>query len=149
MQAAGAAISLLEPVEPNSESATSLAFFAVTDKFVTLKLTWFTEYRRLTFLKETGSKKGVAYLKKMAERSEVIKMALQNLEKISADEAMRYKYLEREMARRDEISRLHYAETKGMEKGMENVAKAMLAEGEAMEKISRYTGLTKKELERL
>ncbi len=36
-----------------------------------------------------------------------------------------------------------------MEKGMVNVAKAMLAEGEAMVKITRFTGFTGEELERL
>ena len=38
---------------------------------------------------------------------------------------------------------------RGMEKGMEKVAKQMLANGEDIEKIIRYTGLTREEIERL
>lgn len=41
------------------------------------------------------------------------------------------------------------ARKEGMEEGMEKIAKQMLAEGEQVEKIMRYTGLTKEELEKL
>ena len=41
------------------------------------------------------------------------------------------------------------AEKKGMEKGMERVARQMLSEGQAIEKIMKYTGLTSEEIEKL
>lgn len=41
------------------------------------------------------------------------------------------------------------AQKEGMEKGIKKVAKQMLAEGEAIDKIMRYTGLAREEIERL
>ncbi|MDO9535168.1 MAG: transposase, partial [Bacillota bacterium] len=41
------------------------------------------------------------------------------------------------------------AEKQGMEKGMEKVAKQMLSEGEDIEKIMKYTGLSREEIEKL
>jgi len=41
------------------------------------------------------------------------------------------------------------AEKQGMEKGMEKVARQMLSEGEDIEKIIRYTGLNKEDIEKL
>ena len=38
---------------------------------------------------------------------------------------------------------------KGIEKGIQKVAKQMLTEGEAIDKIMRYTGLAREEIERL
>ncbi len=43
---------------------------------------------------------------------------------------------------------LEEAQRDGMEKGMEKVARQMLAENEDIEKIIRYTGLSKEEIER-
>jgi len=41
------------------------------------------------------------------------------------------------------------AETKGVEKGVEKVARQMLIDGEPVEKIMKYTGLSEEELEKL
>ena len=110
----------------------------------------------LTFFKEVGSKPGLEKLKKIAERSETISMALKNLEKISADEVMRIKSLEREMSRRDEISRLKYAEEKGikkgmekgMEKGLENTLTALelFRQGKDLDYVREKTGLDQESL---
>ncbi len=37
----------------------------------------------------------------------------------------------------------------GLEKGLEKVAKQMLSDGENIEKIIRYTGLSREEIEKL
>ena len=54
-----------------------------------------------------------------------------------------------EKARHDEAKALYHAEQKGaIERGTE-IARAMIADGEPVEKIERYTGLTNEEIERL
>ena len=59
----------------------------------------------------------------------------------------------REKARHDEAQALYHAEQKGIQKGVAEgrleIARAMIADGEPVEKIKRYTGLTSEEIERL
>ena len=71
----------------------------------------------------------------------------------------------RDKARHDEAQALYHAEQKGIQKGIQQgvqqgiqkgalnrnieIAKAMIADGESVEKIKRYTGLTSEEIERL
>ena len=71
----------------------------------------------------------------------------------------------REKARHDEAQALHQAEQKGIQKGIQQgihqgiqkgvaegrleIARAMIADDEPVEKIKRYTGLTSKEIESL
>lgn len=56
----------------------------------------------------------------------------------------------REKASHDEAQALHHAEQRGMEKGISNrnieIARTMLADGEPVSKILRYTGLSAEEL---
>ena len=59
----------------------------------------------------------------------------------------------REKARHDEAQALYHAEQKGIQKGAVErnieIARTMMADGEPVEKIKRYTGLTSEEIERL
>ena len=59
----------------------------------------------------------------------------------------------REKARHDEAQALYHAEQKGIQKGISEgrleIARAMIADGEPVEKIKRYTGLTSEEIEHL
>ncbi|NMA95985.1 MAG: Rpn family recombination-promoting nuclease/putative transposase [Clostridiales bacterium] len=73
----------------------------------------------LSFIKNTGEEGSYTLIDTLTERSEKIKMAKEMLEKISANELMRQKYYAKEKARLDEISRIKFAEQKGMERGME------------------------------
>ncbi|TYQ14890.1 UNVERIFIED_CONTAM: hypothetical protein Cloal_1283 [Acetivibrio alkalicellulosi] len=49
-------------------------------------------------------------MERLKERSDKIKMAVEMIKKISADEKILEKYLEREKARMDEMSRLKDAQ---------------------------------------
>ena len=55
----------------------------------------------------------------------------------------------REKARNDEAQALYHAEQKGASKRNIEIAKTMIADGESVEKIKRYTGLTTTEVENL
>ena len=108
----------------------------------------------LTFMKRIGEPGTEELLNQLMERSETLKMAKEMLEKISADERLREKYYAREKARRDAISRLKYAERKGMEKGIEKgaekreieIAEKLINMGLPLGKIMEATGLTEKEI---
>ncbi len=55
----------------------------------------------------------------------------------------------RAKARHDEAQALHHAEQKVISKRNIEFAKAMIADGEPIDKIARYTGLTQKVIEAL
>lgn len=59
----------------------------------------------------------------------------------------------RAKAKHDEAQALHHAKQEGRQEGISErniaFAKTMIADGEPIEKIVRYTGLTKKEIEEL
>jgi predicted transposase/invertase (TIGR01784 family) len=127
----------------------------------------------LTFIKKTGEEGTEALLENLVERSETIKMAKEMLKKISADEMLRQKYYAREKAKLDELSRIKYAEIKGIEQGIEQgiergiergieqgieqgakqskleMARASIEEGIEIKLIAKLTGLTIEEIERL
>ncbi|HLR35139.1 MAG TPA: Rpn family recombination-promoting nuclease/putative transposase [Tissierellales bacterium] len=119
----------------------------------------------LTFMKRIGEPGTEELLNQLMERSETLKMAKEILEKISADERLREKYYAREKARRDAISRLKYAERKGMEKGVKKgmekgikegkqeerikIAKNFLKEGVGIALVAKSTGLSKLDVEKL
>ena len=123
----------------------------------------------LTFMKRIGEPGMEGLLNQLIERSETLKMAKEMLEKISADERLREKYYAREKARRDAISRLQYAERKGMEKGIEEgmergiekgvkkgieenkekTAIKAIEIGLSIDEVIKLTGLTKEEIEKL
>ncbi len=72
---------------------------------------------------------------------------------ISADEKMRELYRAKEKARLDMISKLKYAENKGIEKGAINKAREMAVElikdEVEVNLIVKYTKLTKDEVEEI
>ncbi len=118
----------------------------------------------LAFLKNAGNKDGEDILNRLAERSEIIRMAIKHLKRISADEEIRYKYLDWGMARIDQISKLEYAKSKGekigekrgekrgektgKKKGVELTLIALEAfrEGKSLNEVMRLTGMGRKEL---
>ena len=81
----------------------------------------------------------------IAERNPQIGKAVVKLRALSADERTRDLYERREKARRDEESQRRWAR----KQGMMDVAKSMMVDGEPIEKITRYTGLTHAEIETL
>ncbi|NLK00328.1 MAG: PD-(D/E)XK nuclease family transposase [Clostridia bacterium] len=118
----------------------------------------------LTFIKKAGEEGAEDLLRELIERSDKLKMANEMLEGISADELLRQKYYAREKARMDEISRIKYAEEKGMQEGLEKgiaegvkegkkkiarIAKNLLRKGYEIEQISEITELTPKEIRKL
>ena len=59
----------------------------------------------------------------------------------------------REKARHDEAQALYHAEQQGIQKSASGrnieIARTMIADGESVEKIKRYTGLTSEEIQGL
>lgn len=115
----------------------------------------------LTFMKNAGKPETEDKINKLIERSETLKMAKEMLEKISADEMLRQQYYAREKARLDAISRIKYAEVKGMEKGMEKgiekgmkkekiaIARKLKSMSIPVEQIKEATGLSEEQLREL
>lgn len=111
----------------------------------------------LTFIKRAADPESRGKLENLVERSEPLKMAKEMLEKISADEKLRQEYYAKEKARLDAISRMKYAEIKGMEKGIEKgiekekikMVKNALKEGLKIELIEKLTGLNKEEIDKI
>jgi predicted transposase/invertase (TIGR01784 family) len=103
----------------------------------------------LTFIKRAGDPKSRERLNKLVERSEALKMAKEILEQISADEKLRQEYYAREKARLDAISRIKYAETKGMEKAKLEIAKSALKEGVEIDVIVKLTGFSEEKIEKI
>ena len=89
----------------------------------------------------------------IVDKSPSMQETLGELKKISIDPQLLSLEEARRKAELDYNSRLgdsfRAGEKKGMEKGMEKVAKTMLAEGEPISKISKVTGLSKEEIIKL
>lgn len=89
----------------------------------------------------------------LIESKEALNMASELLMSISQDEHERALFRSRRMAETDRISDLATAEDRGIRIGRQErdieIAKAMLADGESIEKIMRYTSLKKLEIEKL
>ena len=83
--------------------------------------------------------------------------AINQLMEISADEKMRELYRAREKARLDMISRLKYAENKGIAKGLEEgaikkargMAIELIKDGVEVNLVVKYTKLAKNEVEKI
>ncbi len=123
----------------------------------------------LDFLKESAKEGNEKRLKELRERSEIMGAAINQLMEISADEKMRELYRAREKARLDMISRLKYAENKGIakgiakgiEKGIEEgmgkgaISKAremaieLIKDGVELSLVVKYTKLAKDEVEKI
>ncbi len=110
-----------------------------------------------TFIKHAGREGKEHVIDKLTERSENIKMAEKMLEKISADELMRQKYLAVEKARRDEKSRIYYAEKRGKEagkiegkiEGAIEIAKNLISMDLPLEDVAKATKLSIEEVKKL
>lgn len=83
-------------------------------------------------------------LEKMAETSEDLKRALDVLLSMSQDKATRAAYLSREMALRDEISRIAEGRAEGREEGIQLTKKVLklFSQGEAIETIAEIYGVS-------
>ena len=107
----------------------------------------------LDFLKESAKEGNEKRLEELKERSEIMETAINQLMEISADEKMRELYRAREKARLDMISKLKYAENRGMEKGMEKgmevVARNLLQEGTEIEFVTKVTKLSRDKVEEI
>ena len=87
------------------------------------------------------------------EENKAIKKAIGELEQVSGDEKIRRIAELKEKYIRDEQASLEYAKEEGMKAGIEEgrneVAKNMLKENLSTELISKLTGLSQEEIEKL
>ena len=93
----------------------------------------------LSFLKKVGKED----IEELIKRKEELRITMDRLEKISADELLREKYAAREKARLDAISSMAYVEKRGLERGLEKgeaigIVKGR-AEGKAETLIRQFT----------
>jgi len=82
-------------------------------------------------------------LSMVAERNSQIGQAVVRLRELSADERARDLYDRREKARRDQVAREKWA----VKQSKLEIARNMMKDGESIEKITRYTGLSRDEVE--
>ncbi len=85
-------------------------------------------------------------LNMLAEKSPGLKKAVGVLKELSEDERIRMINENREIAWRDYMSRMDGAERKGIEKGIEAVAKNLLNMNRPVEEIVEATGLSKEQI---
>jgi predicted transposase/invertase (TIGR01784 family) len=80
-------------------------------------------------------------------------MAGSLLMSVSKDERERAVYRSRRMFQTDMQSNIATAEDRGLQRGLQekafDIARNMMVDGEPVEKIVRYTGLTREEVENL
>ncbi len=81
------------------------------------------------------------YFAVQTERNPEVQKAVVKLRELSADERMRDTYFRREMMRRDIAAQLKQRDI--------DIAKLMIIDGEPLEKIIKYTGLTREEVDSL
>jgi predicted transposase YdaD len=81
----------------------------------------------------------------VAQRNPQIRKAVVKLRELSADERARDMFERREKGRRDAADR----EKGALKKQAIEIALVMLTDGETVEKIIKYTGLTREEIEAL
>ncbi|GHV48502.1 hypothetical protein FACS1894204_12800 [Synergistales bacterium] len=90
---------------------------------------------------------------KVIDSKEVLQMAGSLLMGVSKDERERAVYRSRRMFQTDMQSNITTATDRGRQEGRQEttfaIARKMIAEGEPVEKITRYTGLTSEEMESL
>jgi len=86
---------------------------------------------------------------KVIETKEALQMAGELLMTISQDERERAVFRSRRMYQSDMDSNLATAEERGEKKGRVTIARNMIKDGESVDKIIRYTGLTHEEVENL
>ena len=99
----------------------------------------------IAFLREAGKEGNREKLERLKGRSEVMTKVMKSLETVSSDEKMLEVYRAREKARRDEISKLIYAEN---QKAI-TIAEEMFKDGMELEKVAKYTKLSLEELKEI
>ena len=85
----------------------------------------------------------------LAQRSPQMRKAVGVLKELSADECTRMLYENREIARRDMVSRLSGAKREGIVEGRSDVARKLLRRNSPIEEIMELTDLTREEVEGL
>jgi len=88
-------------------------------------------------------------LEMLAQRSPQMRKAVGVLKELSADECTRMLYENREIARRDMVSRLSGAKREGIVEGRSDVARKLLRRNSPIEEIMELTDLTREEVEGL
>jgi predicted transposase/invertase (TIGR01784 family) len=109
----------------------------------------FLQYANIPEYRET--------VNKVIDSKEELQMAGSLLMGVSKDERERAVYRSRRMYQTDMQSNIATAEDRGEQRGVQiggqskafAIARNMIAEGEPVEKITRYTGLTREEVESL
>ena len=89
----------------------------------------------------TDAPKREGYFAVQTERNPEVQKAVVKLRELSADERMRDTYFRREMMRRDIAAQLKQRDI--------DIAKLMIIDGEPLEKIIKYTRLTREEVDSL
>ena len=100
---------------------------------------WLYVFRYLSQLQDRPQKLQDKIFEKLFEASEIAKFTSEERE--AYEESLKYY--------RDIKNVVDTSMEEGVEKGLKSVAKEMKKEGEPIEKIMRYTGLTKKQIEEL
>ena len=88
-------------------------------------------------------------MKGILDKSDDIQKAHKEYKKFTGDDKMRDLYEARLKFKRDQESLLRHAKMDGINEGKVEIAKSMLKNGETIEKISKYTGLSINEIEDL
>jgi len=86
-------------------------------------------------------------LEMLAQRSPQMRKAVGVLKELSADERTRMLYEEREIARRDLMSRLGGARADGIAEGLSNAARNALKIGMSIDTVMNITGLDREKVE--
>ncbi|MGF7184402.1 putative transposase/invertase (TIGR01784 family) [Desulfitispora alkaliphila] len=95
----------------------------------------------IAFLKEAGRVGNEEKIEKLKRRSESMSKAIESLETVSADEKMLEAYRAREKARRDEISKIAYAEKQGIKLGKIETAEKAFRNGANLAFVVEITDL--------
>ncbi len=103
--------------------------------------------RWITFLNKAGELSKDNLPSELA--TDEIKKAVEELTIMYFDDKEKAYYERQQLLLMDEQSRLESAEKKGMEKGMEKVAKQMKAKGKPINEIIEFTGFTKEQIDKL
>jgi len=85
----------------------------------------------------------------IAERNPVVEKAVVKLLELSADERARDLFERREKARRDMAARDKWVRQEGIQERNIEIARSMLADSMSADLISKFTGLTQEDIERL
>ena len=113
-----------------------------------------SEEKWCKFLVDADNHSKQNYINKLTASDGGIMEAKKTLDKISSDWVLWKRELDREVIERDRISELHYAQDKGLKKGLQQGtlqakredARNMKNDGLSAVKIAEYTGLSEDEI---